>query len=48
LIALFLAYLFIAASLRGPLLWPAVALHAAVALLLAWLWRKRRERRSPG
>ena len=31
----FLAYLAAAANLRGPLLWPAVILHAAVALLLA-------------
>jgi hypothetical protein len=35
LIALYLAYVATAASLRGPLLWPAVVLHAAVALLLA-------------
>ena len=34
-IAGYLAYLGAAASLRGPLLWPAVVLHAAVALLLA-------------
>ena len=41
LIALYLAYLATAASLRGPLLWPAVILHAAVALLLARPGRAR-------
>ncbi len=34
-IAAYLAYLAAAANLRGPLLWPAVVLHAAVAVLLA-------------
>jgi hypothetical protein len=34
LIALFLGYLGFVAHLGGVLLWPAVALHAAVALLL--------------
>jgi hypothetical protein len=39
LVALFLAYLFVVEHIGGVLLWPAVALHAAVALLLAWTWR---------
>ncbi len=34
LIAGYLAFLAASANLRGPLLWPAVVLHAAVALLL--------------
>jgi hypothetical protein len=41
LIALYLAYLGTAAHLGGLLLWPAVALHAAVALLMAWTWRDK-------
>ncbi len=36
LIALYLAYLSVAQLFWGVLLWPAVALHAGVALLLAW------------
>lgn len=36
LIALFLGYVGAALKLAGPFLWPAVALHGAVALLLAW------------
>ena len=42
LIASFLVYLFKVGHLGGPLLWPAVVLHAAVALLLIWSWRKSR------
>ena len=42
LIALYLAYLFTAAHVGGVLLWPAVALHAAVAILLLWAWRSER------
>jgi hypothetical protein len=38
LIALFLAYLFVAGPFAGALLWPAVAVHALVALLMAWTW----------
>ena len=46
LIALFLAYLFVVGHLGGVLLWPAVVLHAVVALLLVWLRRdERREAR---
>ena len=42
LIALFLAYLGAIEHLAGPLLWPAVALHTAVTLLLAWMSFPRR------
>lgn len=44
LIALYLAYLGTLGDLRGFLLWPAVALHAVVALLLVWTWHKERPR----
>lgn len=36
LIALYLAYLGAVVAMSGLLLWPAVALHAAVALVLTW------------
>ena len=36
LIALYLAYLGTVGHLGGLLLWPGVALHAVVALLLVW------------
>lgn len=42
LIALFLVYLFKVGHLGGVLLWPAVVLHAAVALLLIWTWHTDR------
>jgi Ca2+/Na+ antiporter len=42
LIALYLAYLGTVAHLGGLLLWPGVALHAAVALLLVWTRRAER------
>ena len=42
LIALFLVYLFKIGHLGGVLLWPGVALHAVVALLLIWTWRTSR------
>jgi hypothetical protein len=41
LIALYLAYLGTVGHLRGVLLWPAVTLHAVVALLLLQMWRAR-------
>jgi hypothetical protein len=48
LIALLLAYVFQVAHLGGVLLWPAVALHAVVALLLIWTWLgERRAMRRP-
>jgi Ca2+/Na+ antiporter len=46
LIALYLAYLGTAEHLVGLLLWPAVALHAIVALLLVWTRRDERRARS--
>ena len=39
LVAVFLAYVGLGGHWAGPLLWPAVALHAAVTLLLVWTWR---------
>jgi len=42
LIALYLAYLGTFGHLRGLLLWPAVALHAVVTVLLVWTWRGER------
>ncbi|MEO8676891.1 MAG: hypothetical protein ABI569_15055 [Casimicrobiaceae bacterium] len=36
LIALFLVYLFAVEHLGGVLLWPGVALHAVLAMLLGW------------
>ena len=47
-IALYLAYLFMVEHTGGVLLWPAVALHAAVAALLVLAWhRERRARNVP-
>jgi hypothetical protein len=43
LVALYLAYLGTFGPWRGWLLWPAVALHAVMALLLAWTWRTERQ-----
>jgi hypothetical protein len=43
LIAAFLVYLFQIGHLGGVLLWPAVALHAVVALLLTWARRNARQ-----
>ncbi len=39
LIALYLTYLGTVGHMGGLLLWPGVALHAVVALLLVWTWR---------
>lgn len=39
LIALFLVYLFVVGHLGGVLLWPAIVLHAVVAILLLWTAR---------
>ena len=44
LIALYLAFLGTVGHQRGLLLWPGVALHAVVALLL--VWTRRDERRT--
>lgn len=45
LIALYLACLGIVGHFGGPLLWPAVVLHAVVAASLAWTWRKEQRTR---
>jgi hypothetical protein len=42
LIAGYLAYLGTVVHLGGLLLWPVVALHAVVALLLVWAWDNQR------
>jgi hypothetical protein len=42
LIALYLADLGALGHARGTLLWPAVAVHAVVALSLLWTWRRGR------
>ncbi len=46
LVALFLAYAGTIGHLGGPLLWPGVALHAVVALLLIWTWRGARRAKA--
>lgn len=48
LIAMYLAYLGTVGHRGGLLLWPAVALHAVVALLLVRTWRDERRSRSGG
>ena len=45
-IALYLAYLGTVRHLGGLLLWPGVALHAVVALLLIWTWRNERRTKA--
>ena len=47
LIALYLAWLGTADHRKGLLLWPAVALHATVAVLLVWRLPQAKERESP-
>ena len=42
LIAAYLAYLYAVEHVGGTLLWPGAALHAIVAVLLAWAWRHGR------
>ena len=41
-IALYLVYVRTVDHLGGPLLWPAVVIHAVVAALLATTWRRER------
>ena len=40
---LYLGYVAIRGDLVGLLLWPAVVLHAALTVLLAWAWFERQE-----
>jgi Ca2+/Na+ antiporter len=42
LITLYLTYLGTVGHLQGLLMWPAMALHAIVALLLFWTWLRRK------
>jgi len=42
-VALYLAYLGLSGGPSGVLLWPAVALHAALSLLLAVGWWRSRQ-----
>ncbi len=44
LIAILLVDLFAVGHYAGVLLWPAIALHAVVALILAWMWLDERRR----
>jgi hypothetical protein len=46
LVMLYLLYLGIRGEWVGPLLWPAVVLHAVLTLLLARAWCKRQEGRA--
>ena len=43
LIALFLVYLGTKGGWWGLLLWPAIALHTLIALVLVWAWRPQRD-----
>src|SRR5205814_5416884 len=40
-----LLYLALGGKWQGPLLWPAVVLHAALTLLLTWAWFKSQQDR---
>jgi hypothetical protein len=42
LVMLYLAYLGFAGGLTGVLLWPAVALHVVLSILLGSAWRQSR------
>jgi hypothetical protein len=46
LVTLYLLYLALSGKWNGPLLWPAVVLHAVLTLLLARAWFKPQEDRS--
>ena len=48
LIALFLAYVGIVRHMAGVLLWPAVALHSVVSLLLITTWRAQHRKEAAG
>jgi hypothetical protein len=43
LVTAYLLYLAFGGEWVGPLLWPAVVLHAVLTLLLAWAWFKPQE-----
>ena len=45
-VTLYLAYLGTVEHLGGVLLWPGVALHSVLALLLVWMWRDGQRNRS--
>jgi hypothetical protein len=45
-VMLYLAYLGFSQGLTGPLLWPAVVLHAILAGLLTWAWLRDRSSAS--
>jgi len=47
-IALFLALFSVARHLGGLLLWPAVAFHAVVAVLLITTWQAQKRRTATG
>jgi hypothetical protein len=46
LVTLYLAYLGVIGEWLGPLLWPAVVLHAVLTLLLARAWCKPQDQRT--
>jgi hypothetical protein len=48
LATLYLLYLGIRREWVGPLLWPAVVLHAVLAFLLTGAWRKAHKEKSRG
>ena len=47
-VALYLAYVGTVDHLGGPLLWPAVVIHAVVAALLATMWWRQRNTADGG
>jgi hypothetical protein len=46
LVTLYLLYVAISGKWVGPLLWPAVVLHAVLTVLLAWACSSRSKRRN--
>jgi hypothetical protein len=43
LVTLYLGYIGVSGEWIGPLLWPAVVLHAVLTVLLAWAWFKAQD-----
>jgi hypothetical protein len=43
-VTLYLAYLGLAVGLTGILLWPAIVVHALLAIFLGWTWRSTKTR----